>query len=128
MFSDNKAEAEASVSIETVITENNSESYKAEIMVSRYLPDNFVFVSSGVLLTKKADFATEDALNFESQTENSNNILLFRTVENSNNGQYKLTAQTSSDNTLYVRGFVVYLDTNTNQVITLYTDIVELSC
>ena len=128
VFSDNKAEAEASVSIETVITENNSESYKAEIMVSRYLPDNFVFVSSGVLLTKKAEFATEDALNFESQTENSNNILLFRTVENSNNGQYKLTAQTSSDNTLYVRGFVVYLDTNTNQVITLYTDIIEEYC
>ncbi|MBQ6708117.1 MAG: InlB B-repeat-containing protein, partial [Clostridia bacterium] len=128
VFSDNKAEAEASVSIETVITENNSESYKAEIMVSRYLPDNFVFVSSGVLLTKKAEFATEDALNFESQTENSNNILLFRTVENSNNGQYKLTALTSSDNTLYVRGFVVYLDTNTNQVITLYTDIIEEYC
>ena len=88
---------------------------------------NLVLVSSGLLITQTADYGTEEKLIFEEQSENSNLIRLYRTVHTTNDGQYQLTVKTSISKTLYARGFVVYLDTKTGEIITLYTDVRQVN-
>ncbi|MBQ6707425.1 MAG: hypothetical protein IJM97_00595, partial [Clostridia bacterium] len=112
----------------SVIEVNESEAYyRANFMVTRELPENLVLVSSGLLLTQTADFGTAEKLTFEEQSENSNLIRLYRTVHTTNDGQYQLTVKTSTSKTLYARGFLVYLDTKTGDIITLYTDVQQVN-
>ena len=96
-------------------------------MVTRTVPENYVFVSSGLLLTQSAEFGTNDNLTFESHSDNSSTVRLYRTVHTTNDGQYQLTVKTSSGKTFYARGFVVYLDGKTGEIITLYTDVETVS-
>jgi len=80
-----------------------------------------------LLLTQSADLGTNENLTFETQTENTSAIRLYRTVHTDNDGQYQLTVKTSSGKTFYARGFVVYLDTNSGELVTLYTDVVSVT-
>ena len=66
-------------------------------------------------------------LTFETQSVNTSTVRLYRTVHTENNGQYQLTVKTSAGKTFYARGFVVYLDTETGKIVTLYTDVKSVS-
>ena len=124
IFADEAVKAEPTVTLETTIKEQTETTYKAEFMVTREVPEDYVFVSSGLLLTQSADLGTNENLTFETQTENTSAIRLYRTVHTDNDGQYQLTVKTSSGKTFYARGFVVYLDTASGELVTLYTDVV----
>ncbi len=129
VFTDESQKEDATVILETAIKEQTDGTYKAEFMVTRYIPKDYVFVSSGLLLTQNGKLATEDILTLEgnSNADYQEEVMMFRTVRTENEGQYKLTAETTSDKTLYARGFVVYLNTGTGELVTLYTDVAEVT-
>jgi len=127
VFAERETVEGAIVIIDTAIKEENNGKFKAEIMITRNLPEDYVFVSSGVLLTKNSAYANKNALTFESQSAHTGEIDLLRTVRNTNNGQYKVTVNTSADSTVYARGFVVYLNKTTGEVVTVYTDVTAVS-
>ncbi|MBQ6707391.1 MAG: hypothetical protein IJM97_00425, partial [Clostridia bacterium] len=117
------------VILETAIKEQLDSAYKAEFMVTRYIPKDYVLVSSGLLLTQNVKLSSEDILTLESNTDEDyqEEIMAFRTVRTENEGQYKLTVKTTSDKMLFARGFVVYLNTDTGELVTLYTDVVKVT-
>ena len=125
IFTDKEVEEKATVILASSVVEVNENEayYRSNFMVTRELPENLVLVSSGLLLTQSSEFAEVDKLTFEEQSANSNLIKLYRTVHTSNDGQYQLTVKTSTSKTLYARGFVVYFDQKTSEIITLYTDV-----
>ncbi len=129
VFVDKEVEATATVTLASSVFDVNTTegTYKASLMVTRELPENLVLVSSGLLLTQTAEFGTADKLTFEEQSENSSAIRLYRTVHTTNDGQYQLTVKTSTSKTFYARGFVVYLDKKTGDIITLYTDVQQVN-
>jgi len=128
IFADEAVKEYATVVLDVTVKDRTDDAYKAEFMVTRYVPEDYVFVSSGLLLTQDTVLANKDALTFEgnSNAENNGKIMLFRTVRTENNGQYKLITETSADKNFYARGFVVYLDTSSGEVVTVYTDIVTV--
>ncbi|MBQ6708962.1 MAG: hypothetical protein IJM97_08445, partial [Clostridia bacterium] len=123
LFVDKEVEAGATVVLVTAVKEKTDTTYKAEFMVIRDVPENCVFISSGLLLTQSAEMGTNEKLTFESETiEGQTAIRLYRTVHTDPSGQYQLTVKTSAGKTFYARGFLVYMDTNGN-IITVYTDV-----
>ncbi len=129
LFTTEEVAEKATVVLSTTIKEPTATTYKAEFMVTREVPKDYVFVSSGLLLTQDASLATEEILTFEghSEPENEGKIRLYRTVHTTNDGQYQLTVKTSAGKTLYARGFVVYLDTKSGEIVTLYTDVTSVT-
>jgi len=125
MFTTEEVVEKPTVILTTTIKEQTETTYKAEFMVTREVPEDYVFVSSGLLLTQSADLGTNENLTFESHSvEGQTAIRLYRTVHTTNDGQYQLTVKTSAGKTFYARGFVVYLDTASGELVTLYTDVV----
>ena len=126
IFSTAAVEAEATVTLTTAVKDETGTTYKAEFMVTREIPDDYVFVSSGLLLTQSSNYSTNETLTFETQSNNTSLIRLYRTVHTDNDGQYMLTVKTSSGKTFYARGFIVYINGD-GEVITLYTDVVTVT-
>ena len=126
VFADTLEEVKAIVTLTTEVKEPTTTTYKAEFMVTRDVPEDYVFVSSGLLLTQSADYSTEETLTFEAQSENTSAIRLYRTVHTDNDGQYMLTVKTSSGKTFYARGFIVYINGD-GEIITDYTDVVSVT-
>ncbi|MBQ3004521.1 MAG: InlB B-repeat-containing protein, partial [Clostridia bacterium] len=128
IFADEEVKADATVTLEITTNpaapSNGKETYNAEFMVTRDVPDDFVFVSSGLLLTQDENLANEDDLTFEGQTdpENTDKIRLYRTVYTGNTGQYQLTVRTYTDRAFWARGYVVYINGD-GELITLYTEV-----
>ena len=111
----------------TTIKEQTATTYKAEFMVTRTVPEDYVFVSSGLLLTQSAEYGTNEKLTFESYSvDEQTAIRLYRTVHTTNDGQYQLTVKTSSGKTFYARGFIVYINGD-GEIITDYTDVVSVT-
>ncbi|MBQ3005494.1 MAG: InlB B-repeat-containing protein, partial [Clostridia bacterium] len=104
IFSTAAVEAEATVTLTTAVKDETGTTYKAEFMVTREIPDDYVFVSSGLLLTQSSNYSTNETLTFETQSNNTSLIRLYRTVHTDNDGQYMLTVKTSSGKTFYARG------------------------
>ena len=129
MFTETNVKQYATVTLEATIKEQTDDICIAEFMVTRSVPGTYAFVSSGLLLTQNNDFADEANLSLEGHTDRKNDedIILFRTIRTENDGQYKLTAKTSSDKTFYARGFVVYLDITSGKFVTIYTDIISVN-
>ncbi|MBQ3004612.1 MAG: hypothetical protein IJD88_01650 [Clostridia bacterium] len=127
VFADTLEEVKAIVTLTTEIKEATETTYKAEFMVTREIPEDFVFISSGLLLTQSAEVGTNENLTFEAHSEeNQTAIRLYRTVHTDNDGQYMLTVKTSSGKTFYARGFIVYINGD-GEVITDYTDVVSVT-
>jgi len=125
MFTTEEVVEKPTVILTTTIKEQTETTYKAEFMVTREVPEDYVFVSSGLLLTQSADLGTNENLTFESHSvEGQTAIRLYRTVHTTNDGQYQLAVKTSAGKTFYARGFVVYLDTASGELVTLCTDVV----
>jgi len=128
IFADEEVKADATVTLDITTNpaapSNGKETYNAEFMVTRDVPDDFVFVSSGLLLTQDETLANEDDLTFEGQTdpENEGKIRLYRTVHTGNAGQYQLTVRTYTDRAFWARGYVVYINGD-GELITLYTEV-----
>ena len=129
VFTDEPVKDNVAVILETSIKEQLDSAYKAEFMVTRYIPKDYVLVSSGLLLTQNVKLSSEDILTLEGNTDEDyqEEIMAFRTVRTENEGQYKLTVKTTSDKMLFARGFVVYLNTDTGELVTLYTDVVKVT-
>ncbi|MBQ6708753.1 MAG: InlB B-repeat-containing protein, partial [Clostridia bacterium] len=128
IFADEEVKADATVTLDITTNpaepSNGKDTYNAEFMVTRDVPDDFVFVSSGLLLTQDETLANEDDLTFEGQTdpENTDKIRLYRTVYTGNTGQYQLTVRTYTDRAFWARGYVVYINGD-GELITLYTEV-----
>ncbi|MBQ6708557.1 MAG: InlB B-repeat-containing protein, partial [Clostridia bacterium] len=127
VFATAETEEKPTVVLTTTIKEQTATTYKAEFMVTRTVPEDYVFVSSGLLLTQSAEYGTNEKLTFESYSvDEQTAIRLYRTVHTTNDGQYQLTVKTSSGKTFYARGFIVYINGD-GEIITDYTDVVSVT-
>ena len=92
------------------------------------LPDNMKAIEVGIIATKNADYATEDNMTLD--LNGASGVLLKKSDAYGDDGYildnlyYELGVKTASG-TVYGRGYVIYKDLDSGEVVTVYTNIVS---
>lgn len=115
------SDAEVEAAPVTNVTNTFAQASKVTFLMERSVPSGCSLVASGFVFTKdQANFTSSDYLSLV----NNDTVRKMVASETSANGQYMLTINTTSGNTIYAVSFVTYV-TADGQIATTYSSVIS---
>lgn len=130
IFACYQAEDEILIPVQTEAARFDSVAYDAEsgrvyFNINFVVPEGYVGIQAGAIVTKDASLATEDKLNLDNV--GTAGIAVTRVDKYADNYllptiAYSLGVRSAAGTTIYGRGYIVLQNVETNEITTVYTD------